>query len=77
MTPQMVPVTIGNATLVTASRAVVLPGISVMVRTEPWGGARLLSHVLGTHRDHLDARVRLTGATSEWHLSTCMLGVHC
>lgn len=47
MTPKMVPVTISNATLMTAIRAVVPLGISVTVRSEPWGGAYCLSVEFG------------------------------
>lgn len=51
MTPKMVPVTISNTTLMTTIRAVVLLGISVMVRSEPWGGAYCLSAEFGAHRE--------------------------
>lgn len=41
MTPKMVPGTISNATRMTTIKAVVSLGISVTVRSGPWGGAYL------------------------------------
>lgn len=61
MTPKMVPVTISNATVMTAIRAVVSLRISVTVRSEPWGGAYCLRVEFGAHREHLGTRVWLAG----------------
>lgn len=62
MTPKMVPGTISNATRMTTIKTVVSSlGISVTVRSEPWGGAYCLSAEFGAHREHLGTRVWLTG----------------